>query len=173
MASAQVLLLDDVESLGRQGEILKVKAGYFRNYLSPKGYAVIADKNAVRMQERLKEERAKRAAQDKADAEKTAEALGGTVFTFEVKIDQEGHMYGSVSALDILHRIQEDAGFELEKKAVVLKHPLKQLGVHPVTVHLKEGVTCEVTAKIIAEGVVEEDVEVEASEEAPVEEGGE
>ena len=74
---AQLLLLEDVEALGRSGEIVNVKPGYARNFLLPQGLAVIANKNALRMQERLKEERQKRAIADKQESDAIAAKIEG------------------------------------------------------------------------------------------------
>lgn len=147
----KLLLIQDVDNLGRSGDIVIAKPGYARNYLVPQGFAVVADKRAIRMQTRLQEERAKQAIVDRADAEKTAEQLTGMTLTIVVKVDQEGHMYGSVSISDIIHKIEEEKGITLEKKFVLLKHPIKEIGDHEVALRLKEGVTSRITVKVVAE----------------------
>ena len=124
-----ILLIEDVEDLGRSGDVVKVKPGYARNYILPKRFGVIANKNALRMQERLKEQRRIKAAEDKKEAEIQANALEGVVVTASVKVDQEGHMYGSVSAADIVHLLAEQQKIEVEKRSVMLKHPIKVTGI--------------------------------------------
>ncbi|MFQ5729535.1 MAG: 50S ribosomal protein L9, partial [Waddliaceae bacterium] len=103
--------------------MVSVKPGYARNYLLPKRLAVIADKNTLKMQEKLQEERRKKAATDRKDAEELAKHLESVVLTAMVKVDEEGHMYGSVSALDIVHMLKEQQNMEIEKGSVQLKHP--------------------------------------------------
>lgn len=146
--ATKLLLIEDVEDLGRSGDIVNVRPGYSRNFLLPQGFAVIADKNALRMQARLQEERKKKALLDKEEADKTAAALEGITLTTIVKVDQEGHMYGSVSTHDVVVLLQEQANIALEKRAVGLKHPIKELGTHTINIKLKEGVTASINLTI-------------------------
>jgi large subunit ribosomal protein L9 len=148
----KLLLIEDVEELGRSGDIVSVRPGYARNYLLPQGFAVPADKRALRMQARLKEERLKRAVEDKKESEELATRLAGVVLSVVVKVDQEGHMYGSVSALDVVHLLKNETGIELEKRSVQLKHAIKETGTYPLVLKLKEGITADVTLKVIPEG---------------------
>lgn len=149
-----LLLIEDVEDLGRSGEVVKVKDGYARNYLLPHQFAVLADKNALKMQERLKDERAKKAVQDKADSEELSKKFEGLTISTLVKVDHEGHMYGSVTAADIVKLLQDESKLHIEKKMVQLKHPIKEVGVHTIELKLNEGVPATFTLKVIAEGVV-------------------
>lgn len=150
-----LLLIDDVEDLGRCGDVVRVKNGYARNYLLPQQYAVIADQNALKMQERLKEERAKKAVKDKADAEALAKSFEGVTVTTVVKVDQEGHMYGSVAVIDILKLLEEQAKIHVEKRMVQLKHPIKEVGSHTIHLKLNEGVTASFTLQVMAEGATQ------------------
>jgi large subunit ribosomal protein L9 len=145
----QLLLIEDVDDLGRSGEIVKVRPGYARNYLLKKR-AVLADKGTLRMQARLQEERAKRAEVDKKEAEVLASRLNGMELVIKVKIDPEGHMYGSVSASDIV-QLFDAQGVALERRNVVLHQPIKALGVHNLTLKLKEGVPANFTLKVESE----------------------
>lgn len=149
--ATQLLLTEDVESLGRQGEVVAVREGYARNFLLPQGLAVVASAGTLRMQQKLKEERAKKAIIDKQEAEETASRLLGLTLTVVVKVDHEGHMYGSVSAAEITHLLQEHHHIALEKKAIQLKHPIKTTGVHDIHVRLKEGVETIIHLKVISE----------------------
>jgi large subunit ribosomal protein L9 len=153
----QLLLIEDVDDLGRSGELVRVKPGYARNFLIPQQKAVVADKRTLRMQAALQEERAKRAVIDKKEAEVLAEQIRDIVLVIEVKVDPEGHMYGSVTAHDIVNLFAEK-GFKLEKKNVVLTQPIKELGVKKMTLKLKEGVTVEFTLKVIKEGASAEEI---------------
>jgi large subunit ribosomal protein L9 len=149
--ATKLLLIEDVEALGRSGEIVNVKPGYARNFLLPQGHAVIANKQALRQQERLKEERQKRAIADKKDADEVAARLEGVTLTKVVKVDHEGHMYGSVTTHDIVDLLQEQQKVELDKKSIQLKHAIKTTGVHPIPVKLKEGVTTSFILKVMSE----------------------
>jgi large subunit ribosomal protein L9 len=147
MGSQQVLLIEDVDDLGRSGDVVAVKPGYARNFLIPQKRGVVADARTLRMQARLKEERAKRAEVDRAEAEALSATLNGKALQITVKVDPEGHMYGSVSALDIL-RLFEQEGVHLEKRSVALPQPIRSLGVHELTLKLKEGVLCRYTLTV-------------------------
>jgi large subunit ribosomal protein L9 len=133
----QLLLLEDVDNLARKGEIVKVKPGYARNFLLPQKKAVVADKRAIRLQDKLKEERAKQAIIDRKDAEALSLQLQGKTFEIVVKVDSDGHMYGSVTALDISKFLQ-DLGYQVERREVKLLQPIKAVGVYEITLALKE-----------------------------------
>lgn len=149
----QLLLIEDVDGLGRSGEVVSVKPGYSRNFLLPEKKAVVADKFTLRLQAKLKEERAKRAEIDRGEAEKLAAQIEGKVLSIEVKVDPDGHMYGSVAAADIV-RLFEGEGITLERRNVVLVHPIKALGDHPIQLKLKEGVPAQITLRVVCEGYV-------------------
>lgn len=149
--ATKLLLIEDVEALGRSGDIVTVKPGYGRNFLLPQGLAIIADKRALRQQERLVEERKKKAIADKKEAEAVAAGIEGITLTKIVKVDHDGHMYGSVSTHEIADLLQEQVKIELEKKNIQLKHPIKTTGVHAIPVKLKEGVTATFNLKVMSE----------------------
>lgn len=149
--ATKLLLIDDVENLGRSGELVLVRPGYARNYLLPQGYAVVASAATLRMQEKLKEERKQKAILDKQESDTIASQLTGVVLTTVVKVDQEGHMYGSVSVVDIAKLIEDQQGLVIEKRNIILKHALKETGIHEISVKLKEGVTAIFTLKILSE----------------------
>ena len=149
----KLLLIEDVEDLGRSGDIVSVRSGFARNFLLPKKLALVADKSALRMQSRLQEERQKKAIEDKKVSEQMATQIEGKTLTAMVKVDHDGHMYGSVSATDIMHLMQEQEGIALEKRSIQLKHAIKEIGVHSIHVKLKEGILSTITLKIVPEEV--------------------
>lgn len=153
MANSKLLLIQDVEDLGRSGDIVSVKPGYSRNYLVPNKLAVVASPHALKMQARLQEERLKRAAHDKQEAEQVAASVEGLTVTTTAKVDHDGHMYGSVSAADIAALIHEQAGLTVEKRSIQLKHALKEIGVFEIPLKLKEGILAKITVRIDAEEV--------------------
>lgn len=158
----QLLLLEDIDNLGRKGEVVQVKPGFARNYLVPQRKAVVVDKRTLRMQEKLKEERAKQAAVDKKESQALAEQLKDKTFEVKVKVDPDGHMYGSVSASDIAEILAKE-GFVITKKNVKLAHPIKKTGVHPITLNLKEGIEARFALKVYADHPVKR-----AAEKKPV-----
>lgn len=149
----QLLLLEDVDSLGRKGEIVTARPGYIRNYLLPRGLAVVASPNTLRKQESLRAEREKQAIVDRKEAEELAAQLEGTILEIKVKVDPEGHMYGSVSANDIAHLFQEK-GLTVEKKFIQLTRPIKETGTHKIALKLKEGIPATVQLAILPEGMI-------------------
>jgi large subunit ribosomal protein L9 len=151
----QLLLLQDVDSLGRSGDVVSVKPGFSRNFLLPQKKAVIADKFTLRLQAKLKEERSKQAEVDRKDAEVLAQKIDGMAMTYEVKVDPDGHMYGSVSALDIVHLFEKE-GHVIEKRNVLLQHPIKELGVHKIHLKLKEGIPAHIMLHVMSEAQIKQ-----------------
>lgn len=150
--ATELLLIEDVENLGRKGNIVKVRPGFARNFLLPRKLAEVATKQTLRKQERLVEERRLKAEEDKKESEGIAAKFVDLTVSTIVNVDPEGHMYGSVSSHDIVNMLKEQAGIDLEKRSVHLKHPLKQLGDHVVQIVLKEGVTATLKVSIQAKG---------------------
>jgi large subunit ribosomal protein L9 len=170
-SSAKLLLLEDVDELGRSGDIVSVRPGYARNFLLPGKKALIADANALRKQKQLQEARAKQAIVDRQQSDALAARIQGTSIETEVKVDPEGHMYGSVSAHDVVLLLAKEK-IEIEKKSVRLAHPIKATGVHEIELRLKEGVICSFKLKIIPEGgtlAIEPTPTTEATEQSPIE----
>lgn len=161
--AAKLLLIEDVEDLGRSGDLVTVKPGFARNFLIPRKYAVVANAATLRIQAKLQEERLKKAAVEKQEAESIAKVLEGVTVKTIVKIDHDGHMYGSVSAHDIVELLQSQANITLEKRAIALKHAIKETGIHSIAVKLKEGITASFTLKVIPEG----STDIEAPEAEP------
>lgn len=154
----QLLLLQDVDVLGKKGEIVTARPGYVRNFLIPQGFAVIATPNMLRKQDRLRAERAKQAIIDRKESEELAAQVEGTTLEIRVKVDPEGHMYGSVSASDIAQLFQEK-GLPIDRKAVLVTKPIKVTGSHKVPLKLKEGIIANCLLNIIPEGVVATGIE--------------
>lgn len=148
----QLLLLEDVESLGKKGEVVSARPGYVRNFLLPQRLAVVASSNTLRKQERLRQERAKQSVADRQEAETLAQQVETLSLEIRVKVDPEGHMYGSVSALDIAHLFQEK-GLPVERRYIQVSRPIKETGEHKISLKLKEGIPASCKLRIIPEGV--------------------
>jgi large subunit ribosomal protein L9 len=149
----KLLLIEDVYGLGRSGDVVAARPGYARNFLLPRKLAVIADAHTLKMQKRLQEARRQRAIADQKEAEEIAEKFKDVNLQTVVKIDQEGHMYGSVSVLDIVHLCQEQLSITLEKRHVLLPHPIKTVGTHTIHLKLKEGTPASFTLQVVPENV--------------------
>jgi large subunit ribosomal protein L9 len=150
----QLLLLEDVEALGNKGEIVTARPGYVRNFLLPKGLAMVATPNTLRKQQRLQEERMKQAIIDRKESEALAGQIEGITLEIKVKVDPEGHMYGSVSAGDIA-QIFVEKGIAVDRRNVQLNKPLKTTGLHKLQTKLKEGIFASFSLSIIPEGMVQ------------------
>ncbi len=146
----QYLLIEDVEDIGRSGEIITPKEGFARNYLMPQKKAVPASAHTLRMQAKLQEERSKKAALDKKEAEALAQKIEGTTLQIIVKVDQEGHLYGSVGAAEIIHLFEKE-GIKLDKRNIGVHLHIKALGQHPLVLKLKEGITCNYILNIVSD----------------------
>lgn len=160
-----LLLLEDVPDLGKSGEIASVRPGYARNYLLPQKKAVIAGEHTLRMQKRLQEERAKRAVLDKQESEALAKVMELIKLETHAKVDPEGKMYGSVTHQDIVNLL-EPHGIKLDKKTVMLKHPIKETGSYDISFKLKEGVEATCKLEIIPEGGKKEEPKKASSKKA-------
>lgn len=173
----QLLLLQDVDALGQKGDVVSAKPGYVRNFLLPQGLAVIASTNTLRKRESLRQERAKQAVIDRQEADELARQIESLILEKRVKVDPEGHMYGSVSALDVAQLYQQN-GLPVEKRYIQMTRPIKETGVHKIPMKLKEGVPATCTLHIIPEGGVLKGIEdvvapIPTAEEAESEEKSE
>jgi len=160
----QLLLLQDVDDLGRSGDIVSVKPGFARNFLLPLKKAVVADPYTLRLQAKLKEEREKRAVVDRAESEGLAKKINAMTLEIYVKVDPDGHMYGSVSFSDIIHLL-EPLGIRLERRNILLPHPIKAIGTQVIHLKLKEGVPAQFTLHVLSEGAPVVSVEAPAPQE--------
>jgi large subunit ribosomal protein L9 len=132
----QVLLVQDVEKLGRAGEIKHVAGGFGRNYLIPKGFAVIATSGQIRQaEERLKAQQ-KRTQAARKDAEAVAARINGVTLRFVVKVGELDRLYGSVTSADIAEKLQAQTNTEIDRRKIDLDEPIKRTGNYPVKVRL-------------------------------------
>ncbi len=148
----KVILKKSVESLGESGQVVSVKPGYARNYLLPQGLAYEAsDRNLRRIAEEQKaaDERAKR---DHLEGHRRLSKLEGASLEFVARASEEGKLFGSISAPDIVERLNAlGLDFELERKQILLEEPLKQLGVYQVVVRLLTDVQSEIEVRVTAQ----------------------
>lgn len=148
----KLILKADVPNLGAAGEVVQVKPGYGRNYLIPHGLAYVAsDANMKRIEEEqaAAEERKRR---DYLEARRRASQLEGLTLSFSERAGEDGKLFGSVTAADVLD--QANAGnldFTLEKKTVLLDEPIKQVGAVQVPIRLHPEVELEITVDVSAE----------------------
>ena len=141
----ELLLKRDVTDLGRIGEVVDVKAGYARNYLLPLGIAIPVTKANLEQLEKVRAEAFAEEAGRVQIFKDMASQIGETSITVEGLANEEGHLFGSVTAAQISHALQEK-GFRIEEKMISLVTPLKEIGVFDVGVHLHQDV--EATIKV-------------------------
>lgn len=135
----KVLLTQDVEKLGRAGELKEVSGGFGRNYLIPKGMAVLATRGQVRQaEERLKAQQ-RRAESQRRDAEAVAARINGVTLRFVARVGELDRLYGSVTNVDIANKITAQLGLEIDRRKIDLEDPIKRIGIYPITVRLAQG----------------------------------
>ena len=141
---AQAILLEDVDTLGGRGEVIDVAPGYLRNYLAPRRLAQPATAGAIAEAQRRAEaaERARREAAERAG--ENAERLRKTVLTIPHAAGEDGRLFGSVTAQEIVDAIQQARGVRIDRRKVALEQPIRATGTYMVTVEVHEGVTADV-----------------------------
>jgi large subunit ribosomal protein L9 len=153
MANSEILLIKPVEGLGGEGDQVKVRAGYARNYLLPRGIAVPLTGANRKQVEALKKRRATREAEELTGAQELAKKLEKVALAFAVKTGEGGRMFGAVTATDV-HEKLTAAGITLDKRRVLLHTPVKTLGQHTVKVKLHPEVTVELNFDVVSENPI-------------------
>ena len=145
-----VILREDVKSLGKAGELVRVKPGYARNYLLPRGLAFEATEGNKK---RIEAETRARGVRDQAErtaAERVAAALGAVAVTLTGKAGEEGKLFGSITTQDIADALAAQ-GHQVDRRRIELEHPIKTIGHHTVGVRLHADVRAEVQVSVVAE----------------------
>ena len=153
MAHTKILLREDVADLGARGEIVRVRAGFARNYLLPRKLAVEATANNVKQIENERAALLKKEANERTTAEGQAEQLRKLVLEFKRKTGEQGALYGSVTSMDIAEALQE-RGYEIDRHRLHLREPIKRLGEFTVPLRLHREVTIDLNVKVLPEGEV-------------------
>lgn len=143
----EVILKEDVAKLGNRGDVVKVAEGYGRNYLLPKKLAIEATHANKAVIEQMKQAAVRKSAKDKADAEVLARQFDGVSVSFERKVGEKDHLFGSVTSSDIASELTKQ-GFNVDRRKIHLDDPLKTLGEFHVPVKLHRDVTAHVKVVI-------------------------
>lgn len=146
----EVILREDVQHLGRAGEIVAVKDGYARNYLIPRGLAYSATAGNRKRIETDHKRRADRTAADRTAAEELMARIAEVSLTFSVKTAEGEKLFGSITAQDIADQLRE-RGYDIDKRRVELDEPIKLVGIYKVPVRLDAGVHAEVRVWVVKE----------------------
>lgn len=146
----EVILLQHVESLGRRGEVVRVRPGFARNFLLPRGIAALATAGAKRRVEQESRKFKENDERARSAAAAIADRLAGLELAIPVKADEEGKLYGSVSAHDLEVALASQ-GLEIDRRKIVLEHHIKELGTHPVHVKLHPDVRGTLQVNVVRE----------------------
>lgn len=163
MANSEILLLKPVEGLGGEGDQVKVRAGYARNYLLPRGFAAPVTLANRKQVDALKRRRAERESLELNGAQELGKKLEKTSFAFAVKTGEGGKMFGAITGSDVHDKLTA-AGFSIDKKRILMHTPVKTLGKHTVKVKLHADVAVELAFDVVSENPIE----VAAPEAKPV-----
>ena len=153
MAHTKILLREDVDDLGARGEIVRVRAGYARNYLLPRKLAVEATSSNVKQIEGERAALLKKEASERTTAEGQAEQISKVVLEFKRKSGEQGALYGSVTSMDIAESLKE-RGYEIDRHRLHLREPIKRLGEFSVPLRLHREVSIDLQVKVAPEGEV-------------------
>jgi large subunit ribosomal protein L9 len=146
----EVILREEVEKLGRRGDVVKVAPGYARNFLLPKRLAVAATDANKKIVEQEKQAHLRREAKEVADAQELAKLMSAVSVTIAQKAGENDQLFGSVTAGDVATAL-EKLGYTVDRRKVHLEEPIKQLGDHKVTVRLHRDVSLEVPVHVVRE----------------------
>jgi len=154
MATAEVILREKIEGLGAESDVVKVKAGYARNFLIPSGKAYEATKSNLRHLEALQKARVVREAEEAQKAQNLATKIKKFKPTFTLETGQGGKAFGSVTNIDI-HKKLEEAGIKVDRHSIDLKKPIKNSGKSTISIKLHSEVTATLNINVVAEGAEE------------------
>jgi large subunit ribosomal protein L9 len=146
----KLILTQEVPGLGSPGDIIEVAAGYGRNYLIPRRYAILATKGAEKQIAQIQRARSARAVRDLGHAQEIAGQLGGLSVRMPVRAGKEGRLFGSVTSADVVSAVTAAGGPSLDRRKVELATPIKSVGTHTVSVHLHPEVVATVQLEVVA-----------------------
>jgi large subunit ribosomal protein L9 len=156
MAHSEILLLEKVDNLGSEGDVVKVRAGYARNFLLPRSKAVPLNQANLKRLDALKIARAAREAEELQNAQDIAAKLGELTIAIAVKTGTGGKLFGSVTAQQIIEKVSEK-GFSLDKKHFSGFSPIKTLGQKAVSLTLSKDVSADLKVEVVSENPIEEE----------------
>jgi large subunit ribosomal protein L9 len=154
MATSEILLVKPVENLGGEGDQVKVRAGYARNYLLPRGIAVPLTGANRKQVDALKKRRAEREMHELNGAQQVAKKLEKKSLAFAVKTGEGGRMFGAITSTDIHEKLAAE-GLQIEKRRIHLHTPVKTLGQHTVKIKLHPDVSVDLNFDVVSENPIE------------------
>ena len=148
MPLTELILTENIPGLGAEADLVKVRRGYARNYLLPRGKAYEVTSGALRKLDALKQKRAEREARELNEAEELARRIGKARFIFTLETGETGRAFGSVTAQDIMNRVKNELGTEIDRHKIVLERPIKDTGEHEVAIKLHHDVTAQLIFQV-------------------------
>jgi large subunit ribosomal protein L9 len=145
----KLILTQEVTGLGAPGDVVEVKDGYGRNYLVPRGLAIVWTRGGEKTIESIKKARESRAVRDADHAVEVKNRLESSTFQVKVRAGEGGRLFGAVTTSDIASAITE-AGAEVDKRTIVVANPIKSLGAHTVTVKVHDEVEAQVNLNVVS-----------------------
>ncbi len=147
----QVVLLEDVKTLGKKGDIVKANDGYARNFLIPKNLGVEATPANLAKLKQQKAHEAKVAAEQLAEAKQLSDSLSGKVLQMKAKVGEGGRLFGAIASKEVAQAIKTQLGLDVDKKKIILPEPIKTLGKHEISIRLHKDVLAKLNVEV-AEG---------------------
>ena len=145
----RIVMRADVDNVGKKGDIVEVADGFARNYLIPKGRAIVATKGVQSQADAMRRSRDKKDARDREAAENVARMLVPVVIRIAARAGAEGRLFGSVTSTDVAEAVQAQSGVELDRRRIHLDEPIRSLGSHEVPVKLHADVEFRLTVEVI------------------------
>jgi large subunit ribosomal protein L9 len=148
MPLTKLILTENIPGLGAEADVVKVRRGYARNYLLPRAKAYEVTQGALRKLDALKQKRAEREARELNEAEELARRISKARFIFTLETGETGRAFGSVTAQDIMNRVKNELGAEIDRHKIVLERPIKDTGEHEVAIKLHHDVTAQLVFQV-------------------------
>lgn len=132
----KIVLRDDIDNVGRKGDLIEVADGYARNYLVPRGLAIVATKGTIKQAQAMQRSREVREAREREAAEAVAGRLRDQTVRIQARVGEAGKLFGSVTATDVADAVAEQLEVELDRKKLDLGEPIREVGMHDVSLKL-------------------------------------
>ena len=148
MPLTELILTENVPGLGAEADVVKVRRGYARNYLLPRKMAYEVTPGALRQIDALKQKRAERETRELNEAQELARRIGKARFIFTLETGETGKAFGSVTTQDIVNRLKNELGAEIDRHKIVLERPIKDTGEHEIAIKLHHDVTAQLVVQV-------------------------
>lgn len=146
----QVVLLQDVAKLGKKGDVVNAAEGYARNFLFPRNLAAPASEGKLKEISTQKKAQADKKQKQEAEAKELAAKISNLTVTLQAKVGEGGRLFGAISSKDIADAIKSQHGYDVDKKKIVLKEPIKTLGDHKITIKIHPVAQAEISVRVTA-----------------------